>query len=371
MKIGIPKEIKSQENRVAMTPGGVQELVAHGHEVWVEKDAGIGAGFSDNEYDKAGAKIVETAAEVFKAATLIVKVKEPLKSEWPLIQSHHCLFTYLHLAPNRPLTEALLKSGCIAIAYETVTDAQGSLPLLTPMSEVAGRLSIQAGAHYLEKSAGGRGVLLGGVPGVKPGKVAVLGGGVVGTNAVQVALGMGAEVSVFDKRIPRLRQLADQFGSALKTVYATQEQVDEAVRHADVVIGAVLVTGALTPHLVSRAMLPEMQSGAVLVDVAIDQGGCFESSHPTTFSDPVYVESDILHYCVANMPGAVPRTSTRGLTHATLPFVLALANKGIKNACMEDPHLQNGLNICHGHITYAAVAEAMGQPLSDVAGCFK
>lgn len=370
MNIGVPKEIKNHEYRVGMTPSGVRELVLHGHSVWVEKGAGLGIGIEDAQYQAVGAHIADTAAQVFEKAELIVKVKEPQAEEWKRLKAHHTLFTYLHLAPNRPQVEGLLASGCVAIAYETVTDAQGGLPLLTPMSEVAGRLSVQVGAHCLEKMQGGRGILLGGVPGVLPAQVLVLGGGVVGTQAIQMALGLGADVVVLDKSLPRLQTLDQWFGGRLKTLYSTRDVIEQQVMQADLIVGAVLVTGAITPQLVSRAMLKSMQPGTVLVDVAIDQGGCFESSRPTTFDDPSYIEERVVHYCVANMPGGVPRTSTFALANATLPFILQLADKGTKQACVDNQHLRQGVNICQGKISHRAVAEAMGQECVPCVECF-
>jgi alanine dehydrogenase len=362
MKIGCPKEIKPQEFRVGMTPGAVHEAVAHGHSVIVETNAGTGAGFSDADYAAAGAKIVGTADEVFAGSDMIVKVKEPQPVERARLREGQLLFTYLHLAPDPEQTADLLKSGVTAIAYETVTDARGGLPLLAPMSEVAGRLAPQVGAWTLQKANGGRGVLLGGVPGVAPAKVVVLGGGVVGTHAARVAAGMGADVTVLDRSIVRLRYLDDTFGGLFKNGYASAAATAELVRDADMVIGAVLIPGAAAPKLVTRAQLSTMKPGAAIVDVAIDQGGCFETSHATTHQDPIYTVDGILHYCVANMPGAVARTSTQALGNATLPFLLALADKGWKKACAEDPHLMNGLNTHAGKLTYEAVGTALGLP---------
>jgi alanine dehydrogenase len=371
MLIGLPKEIKDNEFRAGLVPAGVRELVAHGHGVLVQAGAGEGIGISDAAYAKAGAKIAPTAAEIFTSAEMIVKVKEPQPVECRMLREGQILFTYLHLAPDPEQAKLLQESGCIAIAYETVTDAAGRLPLLAPMSEVAGRMAVQVGAVSLQKANGGLGVLLAGVPGVPPGKVVVLGGGVVGTNAARIALGMGADVTIFDKSLPRLAQLDDLYGPHLKTCYSTAEAVEEAVFHADLVIGAVLVPGAAAPKLVTRAMLPEMRTGAVLVDVAIDQGGCFESSHATTHSDPTYIVDGIVHYCVANMPGAVARTSTFALTQATTPFALKLADQGWREALKADPHLRNGLNVAGGKITFAAVTEALGgtyTPAAQVLG---
>ncbi|WP_457648687.1 alanine dehydrogenase [Profundibacter sp.] len=360
MIIGCPKEIKPQEFRVGMTPIAAGEAVAHGHKVVIETQAGIGAGFPDEDYIAAGAEILGTAAEVFKTADMIVKVKEPQAIERKMLREGQVLFTYLHLAPDPEQTKDLLASGCTAIAYETVTDNNGGLPLLAPMSEVAGKLAPQVGAWTLQKANGGRGVLMGGVPGVGPARVVVIGGGVVGTNAARVAAGMGADVTVLDRSLARLRYLDDVFGRDFKTSYASAGNTIELVRQADMVVGAVLVPGAAAPKLVSRAQLSEMKPGAALVDVAIDQGGCFETSHATTHQDPIYEVDGIMHYCVANMPGAVARTSTIALGNATMPFMLALADKGWKQACTDDPHLLNGLNVHAGQLTYYAVGEALG-----------
>ncbi len=360
MIIGCPKEIKPQEFRVGMTPIAAGEAVAHGHKVVIETQAGIGAGFPDEDYIAAGAEILGTAAEVFKTADMIVKVKEPQAIERKMLREGQVLFTYLHLAPDPEQTKDLLASGCTAIAYETVTDANGGLPLLAPMSEVAGKLAPQVGAWTLQKANGGRGVLMGGVPGVAPARVVVIGGGVVGTHAARVAAGMGADVTVLDRSLARLRYLDDVFGRDFKTSYASAGNTIELVRQADMVVGAVLVPGAAAPKLVSRAQLSEMKPGAALVDVAIDQGGCFETSHATTHQDPIYEVDGIMHYCVANMPGAVARTSTIALGNATMPFMLALADKGWKQACTDDPHLLNGLNVHAGQLTYYAVGEALG-----------
>jgi alanine dehydrogenase len=360
MKIGCPKEIKPQEFRVGMTPNAEQEAVAHGHEVLIESLAGAGSGFEDAAYVAAGATVLETADEVFAGADMIVKVKEPQAIERKMLREGQILFTYLHLAPDPDQTNDLLASGCTAIAYETVTDRSGGLPLLAPMSEVAGRLAPQVGAWTLQKANGGRGVLMGGVPGVGPARVVVIGGGVVGTHAARIAAGMGADVTVLDRWLPRLRYLDDVFGRDFKTSYASAGNTIELVREADMVVGAVLVPGAAAPKLISRAQLSEMKPGAVLVDVAIDQGGCFETSHATTHQDPIYEVDGIMHYCVANMPGAVARTSTIALGNATMPYMLALANKGWKQACTDDPHLLNGLNVHAGQLTYYAVGEALG-----------
>lgn len=360
MHIGCPKEIKPQEFRVGMTPNAVAEAVAHGHTVTVETAAGIGAGFTDADYIAAGAKIAATAADVFAAADMIVKVKEPQAIERKMLREGQLLFTYLHLAPDPDQTHDLLASGATCIAYETVTDDRGGLPLLAPMSEVAGRLAPQVGAWTLQKANGGRGVLLGGVPGVGPGKVLVIGGGVVGTHAARIAAGMGADVTVLDRSLPRLRYLDDVFGGTFKNGYASAGNTIELAREADLIIGAVLVPGAAAPKLIKRDQLKELKPGAALVDVAIDQGGCFETSKATTHENPIYEVDGIMHYCVANMPGAVARTSTIALGNATMPFMLALADKGWKKACAEDRHLLNGLNVHAGQLTYAAIGEALG-----------
>lgn len=360
MLVGVPKEIKDREFRVGLVPSSVRELIHHGHKVIVETNAGLGSGFSDADYIAAGAEIVGTAQDIFAKAALVIKVKEPQPQECLMLRAGQTLFTYLHLAPDPEQTQGLLASGCTAIAYETVTDARGTLPLLSPMSEVAGRMSIQAGAHCLEKSQGGRGILLGGVAGVAPAKVVVIGGGVAGTNAARVAIGMEANVIVLDRSLQRLRELDLQFGSQLSTVYSTQDALEEHVVCADLVIGAVLVPGAAAPRLVTHAMLKQMKPGSVVLDIAIDQGGCFETSHPTTHSEPTYVIDNIVHYCVTNMPGAVPRTSSCALNNATLPYALALADHGPKAAMLADQHLLNGLNIHEGQLTYAAVAHNQG-----------
>jgi alanine dehydrogenase len=360
MKVGVPKEIKTLEFRVGMTPAGVRELVHDGHEVVVEASAGIGIGMTDADYEAAGAKVVDTAEEVFAAADMIVKVKEPQLNECAMLREDQVLFTYLHLAADPKQAEALVGSGTTAIAYETVTARDGSLPLLTPMSEVAGRLSIQAGAFALQKANGGRGVLLGGVPGVKPGKVVIIGGGVSGTNAADMAIGLGAEVTVLDRSLPRLREIDDIWGGRIHTVYSTKHAIDELVPDADLVVGAVLIAGAAAPKLVSEQNVRDMHGGAVLVDISIDQGGCFETSRPTTHAEPTYLVHDCVHYCVTNMPGAVPRTSTFALTNATLPFVKNLANFGWREALRRDPHLANGLNIHAGHVNHEAVAHDLG-----------
>ncbi|HEY4191258.1 MAG TPA: alanine dehydrogenase [Mesorhizobium sp.] len=364
MRVGCLKEIKNHEYRVGLTPGSVREYVAHGHEVLVERGLGEGIGADDNAYRAAGATIAKTAAEVFAQCDMIVKVKEPQPGEWAQLREGQILYTYLHLAPDPEQTKGLLASGVTAVAYETVTDDRGGLPLLAPMSEVAGRLSIQAGATALQKANGGRGVLLGGVPGVLPGKVTVLGGGVVGLHAARMAVGLGADVSIIDRSIPRLRQLDDIFNGRVHTRYSTVEALEEECFSADVVIGAVLIPGATAPKLVTREMLSGMKKGAVLVDVAIDQGGCFETSHATTHADPTYVVDGIIHYCVANMPGAVPVTSAHALNNATLHYGLQLADKGLK-ALIDDSHLRNGLNVHKGKITNRAVADALGYELSE------
>ncbi|PKP74604.1 MAG: alanine dehydrogenase [Alphaproteobacteria bacterium HGW-Alphaproteobacteria-6] len=371
MKIGCPKEIKPQEFRVGVTPNAAREAVGHGHDVVIETGAGLGAGFTDADYTAAGATILTTAAEVFATAEMIVKVKEPQAVERKMLRQGQILFTYLHLAPDPDQTRDLIASGATCIAYETVTDRMGGLPLLAPMSEVAGRLAPQVGAWTLQKASGGRGVLLGGVPGVSPGRVLVIGGGVVGTHAAKVAAGMGADVTVLDRSIPRLRYLDDVFGGSFKNAYASAGNTIDLARQADLIIGAVLIPGAAAPKLISRAQLSELKPGAALVDVAIDQGGCFETSHATTHQDPVYEVDGIMHYCVANMPGAVARTSTIALGNATMPFMLALADKGWKAACAADPHLLAGLNVHAGRLTYAAVGEALGLPVISAEAALK
>ncbi|WP_404294964.1 alanine dehydrogenase (plasmid) [Microvirga sp. RSM25] len=365
MRVGVPKEIKTHEYRVGLTPGAVREYVAAGHSVLVESKAGAGIGAEDEAYRKAGAVVVETAAEIFAQADMVVKVKEPQPSEWVQLREEQILFTYLHLAPDPDQTKGLLASGCTAIAYETVTDAKGGLPLLAPMSEVAGRLSIEAAGAALKRSAGGRGLLLGGVPGVQPARVVVIGGGVVGTHAARMAVGLGAEVTVLDRSIPRLRELDEQFAGRVRTRFSTLETLEQEVFSADVVIGAVLVPGASAPKLVTRAMLRHMRRGSVIVDVAIDQGGCFETSRATTHADPTYEVEGVVHYCVANMPGAVPLTSSYALTNATLPFGLELANKGLR-AVVDNRHLREGLNIHRGRLTNKAVADSLGLPFAPV-----
>ena len=362
MLVGVPKEIKVHEYRVGLVPASVRELIHRGHKVLVEKGAGLGIGFDDAAYKAAGAKIAASAREVFEKAEMIVKVKEPQPGEIKMLTPEHTLFTYLHLAADHDQTKGLVKSGATCIAYETVTNARGGLPLLAPMSEVAGRMSIQVGAHCLEKEQGGIGVLLGGVPGVAAAKVVILGGGVSGTNAARMAMGLEAHVIVIDKSLPRLYDLDLQFGSRLHTVFATREAIEKHVVEADLVIGAVLVPGAAAPKLVTRDMIKRMRRGSVIVDISIDQGGCFETSRPTTHAEPTYVEDGVVHYCVTNMPGGVARTSAIALNNATLPFVVALADKGVKDALMADPHLRNGLNVSSGKIAHPAVAQALGVP---------
>ncbi|HEY1138950.1 MAG TPA: alanine dehydrogenase [Lysobacter sp.] len=362
MRIGVPKEIKNHEYRVGLIPSSVHELVHNGHEVLVQKGAGLGAGLTDADYVAAGAKIIDTADEIFASAEMIVKVKEPLAEERKKLRPGQILFTYLHLAPDEPQTRDLIDSGAICIAYETVTAPNGSLPLLTPMSEVAGRLAPQVGAHSLEKAQGGRGVLLGGVPGVPAAEVVILGGGVSGTHAATIAVGMGAKVTVVDRSADALKRLAAQFGTSISTVFSTRAAIEELVRRADLLIGTVLVPGAAAPKLVTKEMVKTMKQGAVIVDVAIDQGGCVETSHATTHADPTYVVDGVVHYCVANMPGAVARTSTFALNSVTLPFTLALANSGWKKALAQDVHLRNGLNVCEGKVTCEPVAQAHNLP---------
>lgn len=362
MRIGVPKEIKTHESRVGLTPAAVRELVANGHRVMVQKNAGFQIDLSDDKYRTAGAEIIDEPQEIYANADLIVKVKEPQASEIPLLRDGQVLFTYLHLAPDPMQAKGLMNSGCIAIAYETVTDRYGGLPLLAPMSEVAGRMAIQAGAHALELDQGGRGMLLGGVSGVPAARVVVIGGGVVGTNAARIAMGVEAHVTVLDKSIHRLQQLDSQYGSKINTVFSTVDALEEHVSSADLVIGAVLVPGGAAPKLVSRELVSRMNRGAVLVDVAIDQGGCFATSKPTTLADPIFTVDGVVHYCVSNMPGAVARTSTFALNNATLPFVLALANKGCLKALSDDQHLRNGLNVFRGQLTHEAVARDLQLP---------
>jgi alanine dehydrogenase len=362
MRIGVPKEIKNHEYRVGMVPASVKELVLQGHQVMVETNAGAGIGFTDADYVAAGATVLATADEVFAKAEMIVKVKEPQAVERARLREGQVLFTYLHLAPDWPQTEDLIKSKATCIAYETVTSANGGLPLLAPMSEVAGRMSIQAGATALQKANGGRGMLLGGVPGVEPAKVVILGGGVVGANAALMAVGLGAQVVILDRNVDVLRRLVAQFGTRIETVFSSADAVERHVLDADLVIGGVLIPGAAAPKLVSADLVKRMKPGAAVVDVAIDQGGCFETAHATTHAEPTYIVDDVVHYCVANMPGAVPRTSTFALNNATLPFIIELANKGAKQACADNVHLRNGLNVHAGHVTYKPVADGFKLP---------
>ena len=371
MIVGLPKEIKDNEYRVGLTPAGVRALTDASHQVIVEKSAGDGSGFDDALYQRAGAQILDSADEVWAQADMIVKVKEPIEPEYPRMREGQLLFTYLHLAPDKKLTAELLKRKVTGIAYETITDRRGSLPLLTPMSEVAGRMAIQVGAHYLEKMSGGRGILLGGVPGVPAARVVIIGGGVVGTNAAKIAVGMGSHVTIIDNNLDRLRELDDIFLSKISTLASSAYMIHDAVSQADLIIGAVLVPGASAPRLVTRSMLKDVPNGAVIVDVAVDQGGCIETTHPTTHSNPTYYVEGVLHYCVANMPGAVPRTSTFALTNATLPYALKLANKGFLVAIMQDPGLKAGVNTYGGHCTYEAVAISQGleyTPLDKLLG---
>ena len=365
MLIGLPKEIKNHEYRVGLTPASVRDLTSHGHKVLVQTGAGALIGLTDEQYIAAGATLAATAAEVFAAAEMIVKVKEPQAVECAMLRSGQILYTYLHLAPDPDQTAALVKSGAVCIAYETITGPGGGLPLLAPMSEVAGRMAIQAGAAHLEKSKGGMGILVGGVPGVPAAHVAILGAGVVGTHALQMAVGMGARVSVLDKNVDRLRQLDLIFGNRIHTLFSNAQNVDDAVNDADLVVGGVLIPGAAAPKLVSRAMISRMKKGAVVVDVAIDQGGCFETSHATTHAEPTYVVDGVVHYCVANMPGAVARTSTFALNNATIGHAVALADKGWKQALKDNPHLKAGLNVCTGQVTYEAVAKDLGYAYVD------
>ncbi len=360
MLIGVPKEIKNHEYRIGMTPAGVREVIAAGHQVMLQKDGGAAIGLTDAMYVAAGASIIDNAEQIFAAADMIIKVKEPQPNECKMLRAGQILFTYLHLAPDPEQTKLLIAADCVAIAYETVTDHNRGLPLLAPMSEVAGRMAIQAGAHALEKAQGGLGTLLGGVPGVAPAKVVVIGGGVVGINAARIAMGMGADVTILDRSLTRLKELDALYGPSLKTLYSNTESLESEVTAADLVVGAVLIPGAAAPKLVTRENLKQMKKGAVLVDVAIDQGGCFETSRATTHQDPIYNEEGIVHYCVANMPGGVARTSTFALTNATLPFIINLANKGYKRALGDDEHLLNGLNVHRGEITFEAVANNLG-----------
>ena len=366
MIIGVPKEIKNNENRVGMTPAGVKELVAHGHTVYVQHTAGFGSGFADEEYVAAGASILPTIEDVYSIAEMIIKVKEPIEPEYKLVKKGQLLFTYFHFACDRPLTDAMLASGATCIAYETVRDRQGTLPLLIPMSEVAGRMSVQEGARFLEKPQGGKGILMGGVPGVKPAKVLILGAGVVGRNAALMAAGLGADVTITDISLPTLRHVAEVMPKNVKTLYSSRHNIEQELPAVDLVIGSVLIPGAKAPHLVTRDMLKLMRPGTVMVDVAIDQGGCFETSHPTTHSEPVYEVDGIVHYAVANIPGAVPFTSTMALTNATLPYALRLADKGWREACRADKGLAEGVNMVDGEITFKAVAEAWDMPYTPL-----
>lgn len=366
MKIGIPKEIKNNENRVGATPAGVKELIAHGHDVYVQQTAGEGSGFRDEEYAAAGAKLLPTIEEVYAIADMIVKVKEPIEPEYSLVRKGQVVFTYFHFACDRELTDAMLASGATCIAYETVTDRERRLPLLVPMSEVAGRMSVQEGAHFLEKPQGGRGVLLGGVPGVKPAKVLVLGAGVVGRNAALMAAGLGADVTITDISLPTLRHCAETMPRNVKTLFSSRHNIEQELPTSDLVIGSVLVPGAKAPHLITREMIKLMRPGSVMVDVAVDQGGCFETTHPTTHSEPIYTIDGVIQYAVANIPGAVPYTSTMALTNATLPYALRLADLGWKDACRKDPGLAEGVNIVDGKITFKAVAEAFDLPYTPL-----
>jgi alanine dehydrogenase len=364
--VGLPKEIKDNEYRVGLTPAGVRALSDADHQVIVEKSAGDGSGFEDALYQRAGARMIDSADAVWASAEMIVKVKEPIAPEYPRMREGQLLFTYLHLAPDHELTKQLLERKVTGIAYETITDRRGTLPLLTPMSEVAGRMAIQVGAHYLEKMSGGRGILLGGVPGVPAARVVIIGGGVVGTNAAKIAVGMGAHVTIIDNNLDRLRELDDIFLSKISTLASSAYMIHDAISHSDLIIGAVLVPGAAAPKLVTKSMLKDVPNGSVIVDVAVDQGGCIETTHPTTHSNPTYYVEGVLHYCVANMPGAVPRTSTFALTNATLPYALKLANKGFYTAIMTDAGLKEGVNTYHGHCTYEAVAAAQGIPYTSL-----
>ena len=362
MVIGIPKEIKNNENRVALTPAGADAFVKNGHKVYIERDAGTNSGYTDDDYIHAGASILSVATDIYAKSEMIMKVKEPLENEYSMIRPGQLLFAYFHFASERKLTEAMIKSNAVCLAYETVELKDGSLPLLVPMSEIAGRMSVQEGARFLEKTQGGKGKLLGGVPGVKPAKVLVLGGGVVGMSAAKIAAGSGADVTITDISLPRLRYLDDIMPANVKTLYSSVYNIKAELPGTDLVIGAVLIPGAKAPHLITKEMLSLMTKGSVLVDVAIDQGGCFETSRPTTHAEPVYTVDEIIHYCVANIPGAVPQTSTDALTHATLPYALNLANKGWEKACEDDPALASGLNIIKGQVVYKAVAEAFDLP---------
>ena len=366
MIIGVPKEIKSSENRVALTPAGAMELSRRGHTVYVEQNAGESSGFDDDDYEGAGAQILPTAAAIFEKSQMIMKVKEPIESEYAMIKPHHLVFTYFHFASYKPLTDAMIASKAVCLAYETVEMADRSLPLLVPMSEVAGRMSIQEGAKYLEKPVKGRGVLLGGVPGVEPGKVLILGGGIVGTQAAKMAAGLGAQVIIMDVSIPRLRYLSDIMPPNVTTMFSNEYNIRRLIGTQDLIVGAVLIPGAKAPHLITRDMLKMMRPGTVLVDVAVDQGGCIETCRPTTHENPTYIIDDVVHYCVANMPGAVPYTSTIALTNATLPYAVQLAEKGWQQACKERNDLKLGLNIIDGHVVYKGVADAFNLPLVDV-----
>ncbi len=366
MIIGVPKEIKNNENRVAVTPSGVVELTKRGHEVYIQSTAGDGSGFSDEQYVEAGAKILPTIEATYDIAEMIIKVKEPIEPEYKLCKKDQLIFTYFHFASHEPLTKAMIDSGAICLAYETVESADRSLPLLVPMSEVAGRMSIQEGAKYLEKPMKGRGILLGGVPGVRPAKVMILGGGVVGTNAAKMAAGMGADVTILDLNLQRLRYLDDIMPANVNTFMSSEYNIRELIKSHDLIVGAVLIPGAKAPSLITKDMLKEMQPGTVLVDVAVDQGGCIETCKPTTHEDPTFIIDDVVHYCVANMPGAVPYTSTLALTNATLPYAIQLANKGWKQACNDNKELKLGLNVINGEIVYKGVADAFGMPYTSV-----
>ncbi len=366
MIIGVPKEIKNNENRVALTPAGAKELIKRGHQVYVQQTAGLGSGFSDEDYKSAGASILPSIEDTYQIAEMIMKVKEPIESEYSLIKPNQLLFTYFHFASYEPLTKAMVASKAICLAYETVEKADRSLPLLVPMSEVAGRMAIQKGANYLEKPLGGRGILLGGVPGVLPAKVLILGGGIVGTQAAWMAAGLGADVIIMDVSLPRMRYLADVMPANVKTMMSNEYNIREQIKQADLIVGAVLIPGAKAPHLITKDMLKDMKKGAVLVDVAVDQGGCIETCKPTTHENPTYIIDDVVHYCVANMPGAVPYTSTLALTNATLPYAIQLADKGWKKAAQENSDLVPGLNVIQGDIVYKAVAEAFAMPYTPV-----
>ena len=366
MIIGVPKEIKNNENRVALTPAGVKELIKRGHQVYVQQSAGLGSGFSDQDYSAAGASLLPSIEATYQIAEMIMKVKEPIESEYNLIKPNQLLFTYFHFASYEPLTKAMVASKAICLAYETVEKADRSLPLLVPMSEVAGRMAIQKGANYLEKPLGGRGILLGGVPGVLPAKVLILGGGIVGTQAAWMAAGLGADVIIMDVSLPRMRYLADVMPANVKTIMSNEFNIREQIKQADLIVGAVLIPGAKAPHLITKDMLKDMKKGAVVVDVAVDQGGCIETCKPTTHENPTYVIDDVVHYCVANMPGAVPYTSTLALTNATLPYAIQLADKGWKKAAQENSDLIPGLNVIQGDIVYKAVAEAFNMPYTPV-----